>query len=156
MVWWEDVVAGPHEMYTTEDIITILEELHSKGVKKVRIYDLDEKKYVAPYTEDYGSKDPVVSWRGKYKNCAITVKPDSQAVDIAEFIELLKSIDGAVRDGYKGGRYRLSTKDLVRFVTEWSDSSNRVPLFIVREKEDTVVLAVGIVNDFIGWYGEEI
>lgn len=133
------IAATAHQLHSVAELIEGLKKLPQD--KKLKIYDLDKKKFVRLEN----TLNPFGSWRGDYNKPVMFLRDDREEIyTVKLMIWLLEQVDGKTVEGYKGGTYTLSNEDLLRFDYDQSHGANRIPLFIL--DLSPVVLCIGIVH----------
>lgn len=130
--------------YDTYNLIDVLNKLAKKPIK---IYDVDDQTFVR-FKE-------IISWRGSYRNLAGLIDKQDYDHNINELIDKIKDADGKIVEGYKGGFYKLSLNDLIRFEYSEDEYENKIPFFIA-EFDDYYVLFIGKTTPFFGEYGKRV
>lgn len=86
-----------------------LGELIAKCEEILRIADRGDEMTVW-FDFEYAQPTTLASWRGVYAELALGFDFANSSVLLPAFITMLKSADGAVMEGYKGGNYYMGLR----------------------------------------------
>ena len=115
-----------------------LGELISKCEKILRIADRGAEMSVS-FDFEYAQPTTLNSWRGVYSDLALGFDFANADVLLPAFIAMLKSADGAVMKGYKGGDYTMRLSTPV-WVANYGHSGNTAVVGVLEEAWRVVIV----------------